>query len=114
MGSAYVPRITVNNYLVGQLTIQPGEVTAEEYYGTGPGRLALLKVDGAVYPNGYRLDLPGGGYRNFYVATSLTQYANPAMNPVLDIYLVCYSLSYTQALPQVTFSNMEVYLIANS
>lgn len=100
MGQAYVPRITVENRLVG-LGIP----------STSSTPLALLQVGSEVYPGGYRLDLAGGGYRNFYVAT--------ANSPVwgagyIDIYLVCYSLSYTDTLPAITFTNMGVYLVGNS
>ena len=96
MGQAYVPRITVDSRLVGQTQLSyAGDV------------LALLKVGSEVYPGGYRLDQPGGGYRNFYVATT-------SVNGITNIYLVCYSLSYTDWLPETTFSNMGVYIVANS
>lgn len=97
MGQAYVPRITVDSRLVGQ---------TQGVYDSSV--LALLQVGQEVYPAGYRLDLPGGGYRNFYVATS------SAGSTLTNIYLVCYSLSYTEALPEVSFSNMGVYIVANS
>jgi hypothetical protein len=96
MGQAYVPRITVDSRLVGQ--------TQESY---NSDVLALLQVGSEVYPGGYRLDQPGGGYRNFYVATT-------TVNNITNIYLVCYSLSYTAELPEATFSNMGVYIVANS
>lgn len=105
MGQAYVPRITVDSRFIGSVY--------QSVYQ--PGVLAFLEVGGEIYPGGYRLDLPGGGYRNFYVATS------PALAPgtgvflnYVHIYLVCYSLSYTAALPYVEFTNMGVHLVGNS
>ena len=101
MGSAYVPKIEVENRLL----------VASIVSDTSVGPLVLLKVGSEVYPGGYRLDLGGGGYRNFYVATA------PAVSGVanhIDIFLVCYSLSYTESLPEITFSNLGVYIVGNS
>jgi hypothetical protein len=86
MGQAYVPAQSFTSVSIGTTSISNPTL--------------LLKVDGVVYPNGYRVTY-GGGFRNFY----------PSIDAYGNVYISCHTIAYGEDLPQYNLSNVEICLI---
>ncbi len=87
MGSAIIPTQRVDSIEIGSTSIS--------------NPLLLLKVDGIVYSNGYRIAY-NAGYRNIF----------PGYNSSNQkIYLYCHNIAYGEDLPQISLTNVEVLII---
>lgn len=87
MGSAIIPTQRVDSIEVGSTTI------------VDP--LLLVKADGIVYSNGYRITY-NAGYRNIF----------PGYNSSNQkVYLYCHSIAYGEDLPAISLNNVEVLII---
>jgi hypothetical protein len=86
MGTAYYPTQTVETINIGTTSL------------TNP--LALLVVNGVVYPNGFRVNYDRG-YRLF----------SPTIDANNNVAIVCVALAYGQDLGAYSLSGVEVLLI---
>lgn len=86
MGRAYYPTQTVETINIGTTSLS--------------NPLALLVVNGIVYPNGFRVNYDRG-YRLF----------SPTIDGNNNVAIVCVALAYGEDLPAYYLSGVEVLLI---
>lgn len=95
MGSVYVPRIVADSLQVGYLDpalfIDP--------------ILVVLKGDGKLYSNGWKIEYGGGSFAYYYPAWD---------SSTGNVYINRYAMAYTVAIPIDTWSaGVKVYIIGN-
>lgn len=87
MGSALTPNQVLTSTVVGT--------------STAVNPTLLLKVNGLIYANGYRIDYVGA-YQNFFPAKEGN-----------NILVYCQSVAASADTPTVTLTNIEVLVIGN-
>jgi len=87
MGSAYIPRQSITDIYVGNTAIIDPYIT--------------IVIGGVAYPNGYRIDYPGG-FRSFCGAFD---------SDTGNVYVRCQAFAFGQDLEEYTLSNVEVLII---
>lgn len=87
MGSAYIPKLSVERVLIGTTSVVNPQI--------------YITVDGTSYFNGYKVNL-SGGFRLFFVSYDAG---------TGNVYIVCHAMAIFADLPSYSIANVGVIVI---